>query len=112
MYTCTNCGLAWYGDECVETLYDEHYTWRGDGICIECGAQFEEGPEEPEGPACGHESGFIKGERDMAERTFSLDDKQHAARHYKLYYWECPDCGKTWDESEPTGYVVYGRPHL
>ena len=44
----------------------------------------------------------------MAERTFSLDDKQHAARHYKLYYWECPDCGKTWDESEPTGYVVYG----
>lgn len=108
MYTCTNCGLEWYGDECVETLYDEHYTWRGDGICIECGAQFEEGPEEPEGPACGHESGFIKGERDMAERSFSLDDKQHAARHYKLYYWECPDCGKTWDESEPTGYVVYG----
>ena len=107
-YTCPDCGLEWYGDDCVETLYAEHYTWRGDGICVLCGAQFEEEPVEPAEPLCEHKNGFVQGERDMAEMAYSIDEKQHATRHYKLYFWECPDCGKTWDESDTRGYLVYG----
>ena len=94
--------IAW------RTLYAEHYTWRGDGICVLCGAQFEEEPDEPAEPLCEHKNGFVQGERDMAEMAYSIDEKQHATRHYKLYFWECPDCGKTWDESDTRGYLVYG----
>ena len=48
----------------------------------------------------------MKGQRETAEPAYSLNDEQHATRYYVMVYWQCPDCGESWDESEATGYVV------
>ena len=109
-YTCLVCGVEWSGDTVVETRTEEHDPeWSDETICSDCGGTItpsEPEPEEPIEPECRHSHGFVKGRRDTAEPAYSLNDEQHATRYYAMVYWQCPDCGESWDESEATGYVV------
>ena len=109
-YICLDCGVEWSGDTVVETRIEKHDPKGSDEtICSDCGGTItpsEPEPEEPIEPKCNHSHGFVKGQRETAEHAYSLNDKQHATRYYVMLYWQCPDCGESWDESEATGYVV------
>lgn len=109
-YTCLDCGAGWSEDPVAETVYQKHDPkWSDETICSDCGGTItpsEPEPEKPIEPKCNHSHGFVKGRRETAEPAYSLNDEQHVTRYYEMVYWQCPDCGESWDESEATGYVV------
>ena len=109
-YTCLVCGAGWSEDPVAETVYQKHDPkWSDETICSDCGGTItpsEPEPEKPIEPKCNHSHGFVKGRRETAEPAYSLNDEQHVTRYYEMVYWQCPDCGESWDESEATGYVV------
>ena len=111
-YICLDCGVEWSEDPVAETVYEEHDpAWDDETVCERCDGKITpseepDEPEEPIEPKCNHSHGFVKGQRETAEPAYSLNDEQHATRYYVMVYWQCPDCGESWDESEATGYVV------
>ena len=102
-YKCSECGCEYWqrDNENLLTEKAEKHSWDGDE-CWRCGAK----------NTCKHDNKYEDGSGYANIVVHSSDAKSHTITAYEEIYYECPDCGATFDEvsAKPT-LVNATEPH-